>query len=76
MKICKNCGKEFTSGVKNKVYCSSKCRDEFKKKDAKTKRETELRERNKKNKMNPITEIQLKASKLGLSYGEYVAKYL
>lgn len=73
MKICKICGKEFTGGAKNKVYCSSKCHDEFKKKDAKRIRDNEL---NKKNKMNPITEIQLKASKLGLSYGEYVAKYL
>lgn len=61
-RTCPTCGKMFTRTNNGQIYCSAKCRGTKKKKA---------------DKPSTITEINLKAKELGMSYGKYQAqKYI
>ena len=62
---CKHCGKEFVRTGARQIYCSYECRMAKKKSDRVEPKKT-----------NSIAEIAVKAKALGLSYGQYVNKYM
>ena len=62
--ICKWCGKPYTSGSPHGDYCSTPCREKARK--AMTPKGERIK---------PINEIVKEADALGLSYGQYVAKF-
>ena len=81
---CCICGKEFEKSVANSKYCSDECRKVGLSNNVKNfherKMQQELEQRKKrkrqKNNRDKITEIAIAARKEGLTYGQYVAKYM
>ena len=69
MKRCKICGKEFEPSCGAQKFCSTSCREISKR-----------RETNAKAKKKPVTmslaEVAVEARKHGMTYGEYVSRYL
>lgn len=63
--ICKQCGKEFVRMSSRQIYCSAECRL--------AKRPFKYIEPKK---TNTVAEIAVKAKAEGLSYGQYVSKYM
>lgn len=63
--ICKHCGKEFVRQAARQIYCSAECRL--------AKRSFNYAEPKK---INAVVEIAKKAKAEGLSYGQYVSKYM
>lgn len=82
MKICKNCHKEFPTTRANKIYCSTKCGEEYRYEhnDKKTSERKERRQKRKvqaelkrcvhdKARFNAIAKMQ---SETGIGYGYLV----
>ena len=76
VKICLTCGKEFTPNHPAKVCCSPECQKirERQLVKASWKKEAQ-REKEIKSSEKAISDINAKAKAMGLSYGQYVARY-
>ena len=74
-KLCKLCGKEFVPQVGSQTFCCAEHRLEYNNERA---RERKIRKRleakRKKQKSNSLQTISNEARKLGMSYGQYVAR--
>lgn len=68
-KKCIVCGKEFKVTKDHRCYCSTDCKFKQKRYIGKKKHKTITT-------FESISEINKKALSLGMSYGEYVAKFL
>ena len=77
VKICATCGKEFAPSHSTKVCCSPACQKERERQMAKVGWLNVKQTKAKKPKSNQerITDINTKAKAMGLSYGQYVARY-
>jgi len=76
MRICVTCCKEFTTNNPAKVCCSPECQRVRDRKLTKQNRmSTKLREQKIKSSEKDIIDINAKAKAMGLSYGQYVARY-
>ena len=76
-KKCMICGKDFKTFYPRVIVCSEKCRKEYKKRDKAIRYQREKNEKIKyRNNRKSIVDIAAKANKIGISYGEYVARYL
>mgnify|MGYP003314736900 CR=1 FL=1 len=75
-RICLTCGKEFAPSNSNKVCCSSECQ-KVRDRELVNASNRSIRQRNKKAKSSEqqINDINAKAKAMGLSYGQYVARY-
>lgn len=67
---CKNCHRTFTNNSNADLFCSEECREAF--------RIHELKnwEEKVKKAHRPIIDIAKEATRVGMTYGEYVARYL
>lgn len=83
-KICIICGKEFTT-TRDAKCCSKECRDKRnvqKQSENYERKQKEIKKNGKKKKQLPktnhekIADIAIAARKEGLTYGQYVAKYM
>ena len=76
IKICATCGKEFSANHPAKVCCSPDCQRVRERELAKASWKKEaLREKKIKSSEKAIIDINAKAKAMGLSYGQYVARY-
>ncbi len=77
LRTCKICDKQFVSKHHSTTLCGPKCKEENKKRNAENsrKRIKEI-ERKGKKKRETIIDIAVKAKEAGMSYGQYVARYL
>ena len=80
-KICPVCGKEFTPSRAWSVYCSKECanvkaRERVRESNAKRKNRTVVGEKPVMSTHQERVNISSLGREEGLSYGEYVAKYL
>lgn len=75
-RICAICGKEFSPNQPAKVCCSPECQRERDRERIRVSNRS-IQQRNKKVKSSEqqINDINAKAKALGLSYGQYVARY-
>lgn len=87
-KTCKICGKEFLAKSYKATMCSSECRkirnleiareqnERRKAMNAEKAKQSKVRKPKEKTNRDKITEIAIAARKEGLTYGQYVAKYM
>lgn len=73
---CLYCGKEFSTEIKCRKYCTDSCREtaHWKRTCAKRREATLIKhelERAKKNRVSELSRLEAEARKLGLSYGQY-----
>ena len=77
---CKRCGKEFGSMDRKRKYCSrecykSQCKDfDLEYKNTNYKKIKPQSVKRKKNKQQELIDITVAARKVGMTYGQYVAK--
>lgn len=77
IKNCIVCGTQFETDVHSKKTCSAECA-RLRRNMTMSRRERELREIKKKEKAirkETLSDVNAKAKAIGLSYGEYVARY-
>lgn len=74
-KVCKICAKEFIAKCKTTKCCSKECKIENAKINQKlwVDRQKQLKAKKKKEKKLTVTDLAVKARKLGMSYGQYTA---
>ena len=70
IKECQCCGTLFDALDGRDKYCSEECRREY------TNQQKRINRKKTTKTNKSITEINLKAKELGMSYGQYVAKEL
>ncbi len=77
VKICATCGKEFSPNHPSKVCCSPVCQRERERKMAREGWASFKQTKAKKPKTSEqqIIDINAKAKAMGMSYGQYVARY-
>ena len=73
--ICVHCNKFFRSYNSSARFCSPKCRDEYYKNLKELRKPVNYEERSKIS-LARISEVDRRASEIGLTYGQYVAKGL
>lgn len=76
IRICLNCGKDFVSDHALKVCCSRECQHERDKRKI-NENNRSIRQKSKaiRSTEKQIIDINAKARALGMSYGQYVARY-
>jgi hypothetical protein len=77
IKICLTCGKDFSPNHPSKVCCSPECQRERERKLAREgwRSMGQTAARKPKSTEKQIIDINAKAKAMGLSYGQYVARY-
>lgn len=79
-KLCEFCGKPFvmntnSRGGGNRKYCSETCRDKNElARRVKTMRRSRASKRNRPLVVDGLTKAMIEADRLGLSYGQYMAR--
>ena len=85
LKICEICGTEFETNRTNKICCSKKCQvkrncivteQQRKNRYYEEKQKNLIKEAMPKSNHDAIANIAIAARKEGLTYGQYVAKYM
>jgi hypothetical protein len=74
-KICAICGKEFAPNHPAKMCCSPECQRERDRDLVRSKRKYKGTKQKNKSSEEQIIDINAKAKAMGLSYGQYVARY-
>ena len=77
LRVCKICEKQFTSKHHSTTICSPECKKESVRINReKTSKNIKEIGRRKNKKSDTIIDIAVKAKEAGMSYGQYVARYL
>lgn len=73
--MCANCHKIFLSYYSAAKFCCQECREEYRQRRKEEKKPVDYAERSRIS-LTRISEVEHRASEIGLTYGQYVAKGL